>query len=431
MRILILGGYGFIGAEIARALLCAGHDVVGLGRDADIGLRLIPEAKWIGADIAKLDTPEKWAPHVAGVGAIVNAAGALQEGPRDRLALVHHRSIAACVAAAEQAGGKRFIQISAVGAQVSASTMFLSSKALGDAAVKMSALEWVIFRPGLVIGRNAFGGTAVLRMLAGAPMVEALAFPDAKVQTVSIDDVTDAVLRAVAGEIPARAVYDLVEDQPRSLRNIVRSLRRWQGFGAPRFVVAAPPVVVAVLSFFADIAGAFGWRSALRSTAMRVMAENVLGDPAPWRRVAGRSLDSLDETLASMPSTAQERVYARAVLALPVMVATLGLFWIASGVIGFFQVERAAAHLEGVAGAGTAKALVVAGSVVDAAIGAALLVRKTARTAALASIAVAVFYLVAATFTVPTMWLDPLGVLIKVFPAIALAAAAALLLGER
>jgi uncharacterized protein YbjT (DUF2867 family) len=430
MRILVLGGYGFIGAAIVGALARAGHDVVGVGRRAGVGRRRLPEANWIGADIARLDSPQQWAPHLAGVDVIINAAGALQDGPRDDLRKVHHRSIVALADAASTGAVKRFIQISAVGADPAAATLFLRSKARGDAAVAASALDWVIFRPGLVIGQDAYGGTALLRLLAALPAVEWLAYPDAPLQTVSIDDVAEAVRRAAAGEIPPRAIYDLVEDAPHRLRDIVRAFRRWQGRAEPRLVVAVPPAAAAAIARLADVAGLFGWRSPLRTTAMRVIREGVIGDPAPWRRVAGRRLKSFEETLRDLPATAQERVFARVALVLPLIVATLGAFWIASGIVGLLALDRASAHLAGL-GAPAANGLVVAGSLLDIAIGAGVLFRRTARAAAAVSVVAAAVYLIAGTLSAPQLWLDPFGALLKVFPVMALGAAAALMIEER
>jgi len=430
MRVLVLGGYGFIGAEIVRALLRDGHEVLGLGRSAATGERLLPDVRWIAADMARLDTPEKWAPYLSGVDAVVNAAGALQDGPRDRLSAIHQMSIVACRDAMQKAGVRRFVQISAVGASLSSSTNFMSSKAHGDAAIKASTLDWVILRPGLVIGRGAFGGTQLLRMIAAIPCVEALAFPEARVQTVAMDDVVDAVRRAVAGALPARSVFDLVEEAPRSLREIVRAFRRWLGASGPTVEVDVPAWLVRPVSWAADFAGVLGWRSPLRSTAMRVLSENIIGDPAPYRRAAGRSLKSLDETLRDMPATMQERVFARASLALPVMIATLGSFWIASGVIGLLEVDRAATHL-GALGEGAAKALVISASLLDIAVGAGIFWRPTARRACLASLIISAVYLAAGSITEPQLWLDPFGVLVKVFPAVALAGATALILEER
>ncbi len=431
MRVLILGGYGFIGAEIMRACAKAGFACVGLGRHAATGKRLVPDSEWIGADMARLDSAEKWAPHLSGVDAIVNAAGALQDGARDNLDAIHHRSIAALIQAAERANVKMFIQISAPGASASASTAFLRTKAAGDSCVRAANLDWIVFKPGLVIGRGAYGGTALLRLLAGLPLMTPLVYASARVQTAALDDVSAAVVSGLRGEIPMRRDYDLVEDAPRPLRDIVRDFRRQLGFAPARFEPDLPPFAAAPVSALADIAGLFGWRSALRSTAMRVMSANVLGDPTPWKTVTGRPLKSLDETLQGLPSTAQERLYARAQLALPILIVMLGLFWIASGLIGLVSREAAAAHLQPVVGATSALAFVVLGSIVDIAIGAGLLLRTTARPAAVASIAVAVFYLAAGTLTAPALWLDPFGVLTKVFPVIAGGAAVALLLEER
>lgn len=429
MRILILGGYGFIGAEIARALLREGHEVVGLGRNAATGKRLVPEAQWIGADIAKLDAPEEWAPHLSGIEAIVNAAGALQDSARDDLEAVHHRAVAALVEAAAKV--KRFIQISAPGAEASASTAFMRTKAAGDAAVRAALFDWIVLKPGLVIGRGAYGGTALLRMLAGFPLMTPLVAASARVQTVSVDDVADAVIKALKGEVPMRRDYDLVEDEPHSLRDIVRGFRRQLGFAPARFEPDLPHWVSKIVGPLADFAGWLGWRSALRSTALNVVRENVLADPAPWRAATGRSLRTFEQALALLPGTAQERLFARAQLALPLMIVALGVFWILSGAIGLVTIEEAAAHLQRAVGVEAAKALVVAGSLADMAIGAGLFLRRTARQAALASVAVAGFYLVAGTLTEPALWLDPFGALAKIIPLMAMGLAVALMLEER
>ena len=430
MRILILGGYGFIGAELMRACRAAGLDVVGLGRSADTGRRLVPDAAWIGADMARLDAPDKWMPHLRGIDVIVNAAGALQDGARDDLEAIHHRSIAALVAAAEQAGVKRFIQISAPGAEANASTAFMRTKAAGDAAVRASSLDWIILKPGLVIGRGAYGGTALLRMLAGFPLMTPLVHASARVQTVAIEDVAAAVVAALKGEAPMRRDYALVEDASHSLRDIVRGFRRQLGFAPAAFEPDLPEWTAGPVGAIADVAGWLGWRTPLRSTALKIMREGVVADAAAWRAATGRSFASFDETLADIPGTAQERLFARAQLALPVMVMTLASFWIASGVIGLLEIDRAAAHLRAL-GPAASTALVGAASFLDIAIGAAILFRPTARRACLASLLVSALYLLAGTITEPHLWLDPFGVLVKVFPAMALAAAAAVILEER
>lgn len=431
MRVLILGGYGFLGAAIMRAAMATGLDCVGLGRSAATGSRLVPEAPWIGADMAALDTAEKWTPHLSEIDAIVNAAGALQDGARDDLDAIHRRSIAALVAAAEKTGVKRFVQISAPGADAGASTAFLRTKATGDAAVRATSLDWVILKPGLVIGRGAYGGTALLRMLAGFPFMTPLIHAKARVQTVALEDVADAVVAALSGEIPMRREFDLVEDASHSLREIVRGFRRRLGFAPARLEPDLPAWAAAPVAVIADIAGALGWRSPLRSTALKVMGENVLADPTAWREATGRGLRSFDESLASIESDAQGRIFARAGLAMPLMIISLGVFWVLSGIVGLVEIERAAAHLYASMDVPSAKALVIAGSLVDILIGAGLLVKITSRAAALASVVVAMSYLVAGTFIEPSLWADPFGALAKIIPLSAMGLAVALMQEER
>ena len=106
-KVLVLGGYGLIGEAVVGRLVRDGHQVTGLGRDISDAKRRWPAVGWIAADMSKLLAAEDWLPIVAGMDAVVNAAGALQDGPRDRLDAIHRSSVVALVAACEQAGGRR------------------------------------------------------------------------------------------------------------------------------------------------------------------------------------------------------------------------------------------------------------------------------------------------------------------------------------
>ena len=97
--ILVIGAYGFIGSAIARRLAGAGHQVRGLGRSAARGRRLVAGIGWIEGDLRTMTTPEDWSAALDGVAAVVNAAGALQDGARDSVVAVHDRAIRALVAA--------------------------------------------------------------------------------------------------------------------------------------------------------------------------------------------------------------------------------------------------------------------------------------------------------------------------------------------
>lgn len=433
MRVLVLGGYGLIGMAVVRRLLEDGHEVFALGRATTSAARRCTKARWVEADLAHLSTPGHWTVLLAEtrVEGIVNAAGALQDGPRDDVAAVQSDSMRALYKAARDRGIARFVQISATRADLNASTAFMRTKGEADQALMASMLEWTILRPGLVISREAYGGTALLRALAAFPYIQPVAYGDRPIQTVSIDDVTGAVSAALAGRLPSRHVYDLVEDHPHTLRQVVLRLRAWLGLPAAPMVYIHKDVVRS-LARIADALAWLGWRSPLRTTAIKELSAGIRGDPSLWRATQGRRLSSLDETLARTPATVQERWFARLWLLKPVIVGTLALFWIISGLVTLVQPAAAAEVLtsRGVP-LMLAEGLAVTGAIADVGLGALALSRRWLPLAARGMIGLTLMYLLGGTVVAPGLWADPLGPLVKAIPALVLALVALAIAEER
>jgi uncharacterized protein YbjT (DUF2867 family) len=115
LRVLVLGATGLIGSAVVGRLIGAGHAVSAISRSTATAKRHQPEANWLSLDIARQVTPEQWLPHLQGVKAVVNCAGALQDGPLDSLKGVHTVGIAALFAACERLGIRRVVHFSAIG----------------------------------------------------------------------------------------------------------------------------------------------------------------------------------------------------------------------------------------------------------------------------------------------------------------------------
>ncbi|KIC10703.1 oxidoreductase [Leisingera sp. ANG-M1] len=429
-RVLVLGAYGFIGAEVLRNLLGEGFEVAGLGRNPQHASRVLSGVPFVKGDLLQLLAPEDWAPLLRGVEAVVNCAGVLQDMAPGELEAVHHTAIAA-LGEACAAAGVRVIQVSAAGAGPEAKTEFMRSKARGDAALLASGAQVHVLRPGLVIGQGAFGGTRLLRMLAAVPLVQPVALADAPVQCVGMGDVASAVAVAVRQELPP-GIYDLVEDQPQTLEKVLAATRRWLGFAPARMAVRFPAKLLPPVAACADALARLGWRSPMRTTAIAEIRAGVRGDPAPFRAAMGRGMPPLKAIYASLPSGREQRLDARMALLMPVAVAVLSLFWLASGLIGLWQLEAAADVLRSKGwGSFLAGASVVFWSFVDIALGLAVLWRLWAARACLGMVAVSLIYLLFASVITPEMWADPLGPLVKVIPGILLALITLQLLEER
>lgn len=431
MTVLIVGAYGLIGCGVAQRLERDGHTIIGLGRDINTGKRVLPTLNWLSADLRSLTEAGDWQPFLKGVDAVVNCSGALQDGPEDDLEVVHHNAVAALAQACASTNVK-VVQISAVGAHADATTPFLASKARGDAAIQNAGVIHHIFRPGLILARHSYGGTTMLRMLAAFPLIQPIAVPEAKVQTVALDDVAEAVSAALAGNIPSGFVGDLVENETHSLREVVASMRQWLGFASASREVLILDFMIKATSRVADGLGRLGWRSPLRSTAVKVLVDGVTGIPTDLSQFGVPPVKSLTQTLASMPARVEDRMFARMALLTPILFATLFAFWLMSGVIGFISVNEAALVLENV---GWSHALAIASvllwAVVDIAIAFGLAYRPYAKMACWCAIGVSLFYLAASTLFVPDLWLDPLGPLVKILPSIALALVARIALETR
>lgn len=428
MRVLVVGGYGLIGAQVVARLLSQGHQVVGAGRAVSSARRRLPSAVWIDLDMGRASDAE-WAEALSGIDAVVNCAGALQDGPTDDLQAVHQRGLQALIQACAQTGIRRLIHISA--STIDGRTdAFSATKRAGEAAVSTSALDWVILRPGLVLARSVYGGSALLRGLAGFPCFIPVVHADALVRVVSADDVADAVVRALRPDAPVRAAVDLVSAEATTLGDLLRRLRGWLGL-APAPIVSVPPIFARLTGHAADALAWLGWRGPLRTTALSQLAGGVDGRPEDAARL-GLTLRPLAAVLEASPASVQDHWHARLYFLKPAVLAGLALFWLASGVVGALSFEAAVSVLTN-AGMTTppAQAGVLAGVVADVALGLMLMFRRSAPLALKGMVLVTGAYLLGATVWAPGLWADPLGPLVKTLPAALLALCALALLEER
>ena len=422
MRVLILGAYGFIGSAIARDLSARGHDVTGVGRDEAFGRRILPHLCWVTADLSDMAAPEAWEPLLAGMDAVVNASGLLQSGDGGSVEAVQLHAVRALVHACEATGALRFVQVSAAGADPIAESEFMATKGQADALIAASSLSSLIVRPGLVVGRNSYGGTELLRSAAAAFVTLRLPLK-APIQCVALSDVVEAVARAFDPLEPRRGSFDLVERQARSLDEIIALHRVWLGLSSARHSLHVPRWLLQVASRLSDSLGRLGWRSPLRRNALLALESGVRGDHEQTVALLGREPLGLEASLDRQPAGKQDRLHARLGLLQPLMLTALFIMWAGSGLATLLQVDRAMAILQpsGISQQ-WAYAIAVLGGWLDIILAAGLIWRRTVKVTLLTMIGVTlVAYLGAGSLLVPYLWLDPLAPLAKALPATLLA----------
>jgi len=430
VRILVLGATGLIGSAVAARLTREGHEVVGVARRLGTETRRVPAARWIALDLRDVRGPEDWRPHLAGIDAVVNCAGALQDGGRDDVAAAHVRGPAALWRACEEAGVRRVVQVSAMNVDRGGVSAFSRTKSEGDAALEASGLDWVILRPSVVVGRQAYGGSALFRGLASLPVLPRT--PEAgALDIVQLDDVAETVVRLLAPGAPSHVALELAGPERLGFEETVAAYRRWLGW-SPARLISLPGWAMAVAYRLGDLIGRLGWRPPIRSTARREIVRGATGDGAEWRRVTGIEPQPLSAALAAEPASVQERWFARLYLLKPLAIGVFALFWLMTGFVSLGPgYERAVAVMRSTDAAAVAELSTVAGGIADVAVGCMIMWRRTAKLGLLLAFLISLFYILAGTLLIPELWADPLGPMMKIWPILALNLVCLAILDER
>lgn len=425
--VLVVGVTGFIGAAVACRLHAAGARVVGVSRSTP---KSAVPLRHVRLDIARATHPAAWRQHLEGIDAVVYCAGALQDGPGESLQAVHEAGPAALYRACAEAHVRRVVHLSALGVEHGA-TGFSRSKRAGDRALMESGLDWVILRPSVVVGRNAFGGAALLRGLAALPV---LPMPEqaGALQVVHIDDVLDTVLFFLRPGAPAQLVLDVVGPHPWRFDELVGLFRRWLGW-RPAGAVRLPRWLAAMAFGFGDLMGRLGWRTAIRSNAGQELLRAGAGDPTRWMQVTGVVPRDIERVFVIEPASVQERWFARLYLLRPWIFAICAVFWISTGVIALGPGWTSGIDLmnEGGVFGWPAAAVVISGALCDIAVGIAIGWRRTARNGVIAAFIITIIYALIGTVLVPRLWSDPMGPMLKALPILALHLAALGIVDDR
>ena len=219
-RVVVLGGSGFVGRHLVAQLSVAGHQVVvpTRRREAAKHLILLPTVDVVEADVHDAAALPKL---LRGATGVVNLIGILNESGGNTFARAHVALAANVVAACKASGVRRLVQMSGLHADAAGPSNYLRSKGEAEALVKASGLEWTIFRPSVIFGREDSFLNMFAKLVRVLPVV-ALAAPDARFAPVYVGDVAHCMARALAEDFVSGASYDLCGPKIYTLRELVR-----------------------------------------------------------------------------------------------------------------------------------------------------------------------------------------------------------------
>ncbi|KCB25941.1 complex I NDUFA9 subunit family protein [Bordetella hinzii] len=245
MRILVMGGTGFIGRRVAARLARAGHRVrvptrrLAHGRE----LLVLPTVTVLERDVhddAVLDAL------LRDCEAVVNLVGILHGG-RGRpygggFARAHVELPRRLAQACLRQGVRRLVHVSALGADSNGPSMYARSKGDGEAAIREAYAQaahpgWTILRPSVVFGPEDNFTNLFARLARWLPV---LMVPGARsrVQPVYVGDVAQVISTVLRDPEAAGACHELAGPEIYTLAELAGRCALWSGH--PRPVMGLP-----------------------------------------------------------------------------------------------------------------------------------------------------------------------------------------------
>lgn len=236
-RILMIGGTGFLGSQLAQQLSRDGH-ILRLPtrrREQVKHLLTLPTTEVIEADV---HDPAQLGSLLAGQDAIISMVGILQGGRGQPygpgFARAHVELPRKIAAAAQAAGVRRVLHVSALKAAADAPSGYLRSKAAGERALRSADLDLTVFRPSVMFGTGDQFLNVFARLLRIAPIMP-LACPDARFQPVWLEDVTACIAASLERPDSIGQTYELCGPNQYTLRQLVDYVGAVTGHRRPIF----------------------------------------------------------------------------------------------------------------------------------------------------------------------------------------------------
>jgi NADH dehydrogenase len=277
-NICILGGGGFVGRNLASQLARSGYHVTVPTRQRQRikDLLVLPGVEVVEADIHDSATLEQL---IADQDTAINLVGILH-GSRKAFERAHVELPVKIMDACQVNGVRRFLHMSALGADTHSKSVYQQTKGEGEQRVLSAAksLDITIFRPSVIFGPGDSFLNLFADLLKLAPVVP-LANGRALFQPVHVTDVARAFALAIDDPATFGQAYDLCGPQVYSLQELVRIVA--DTLGLKRTVIPLNPSLSLLFARLMELKP--GKKLMTRDNHYAMQVDNVCAEGFPAR----------------------------------------------------------------------------------------------------------------------------------------------------
>ena len=368
----------------------------------------------LALDLAALPDGDRLRDALACVDMVVNTVGIFVQAGQQSFDAVHVNGPRRMFEAARGTGTRRWVQLSALGADAASPVPYFASKGRMD-AVLLSAddMQATVVRPSLVFAPDGTS-SRLFAQLASLPVTPLPRGGRQEVQPVHLDDLVDALVGLVEARDAPR-VLDAVGPRALPLRDYLQVFKRAAGIGSA--FVAIP---MAPMRWIAALAPRL--HLPFDADALAMLDAGNTADPRGFQEWLGRPArdpDSFIDPHAAAPLRHD------AILAwgLPLMRFALAAMWLATAVVSLWIYPREASLAMlaqvGLQGAAATAAL-WAGALCDLVLGLGILWRRSRTLAYALQFALVAGYTVIISIWLPEQWAHPFGPVLKNLPLLAM-----------
>jgi len=220
--VTLFGGSGFVGRYAARALVAQGWRVRIAVRKPHLAgdARLAGAPGWVDVVQANIRNRASVDRALEGADAAVNLVGILVEKGKQSFEAAQREGAVIVAEAARDAGLKRLIQVSAIGANEDSKSDYASTKGEAERLMRGAFPDTVILRPSIVFGPEDEFFNRFADMSRFAPALPAIGGGKTKFQPVYAGDVADAIAAAVTRDDVNGKTYELGGPRTYSMNEI-------------------------------------------------------------------------------------------------------------------------------------------------------------------------------------------------------------------
>lgn len=227
--ILLTGGTGYVGSHLLATLRQRGEPVRVLVRDPARHQHIATGN--VGLAQGDVTDPQSLVKVLEGVDKVINLVAIIRERPGGvTFERVNYGGTLNLADAARTAGVKRFVQMSALGAQPNPKLPYFDTKYRAEQVVQRSGLPWTIFQPSVIFGE---GDEFVNRLadlvrkplfILPAPVMPVIGDGKTPFQPVWVGDVVDAFVKALDDPTTVDNIYQLGGPRTISYEQMLREI---------------------------------------------------------------------------------------------------------------------------------------------------------------------------------------------------------------